>query len=90
MEHLNQLRASIHTPGEVLDTRNEIVCSCGYKRDCGVMRTTAEHLCNVHNDRTGHDAVIVESPCKPPPRQETIKPLKPRRRKGNDAKLGIE
>ena len=63
------LDARIVIPGQLLDTRNEVVCSCGYKRDCGYMSTTAERTAELHSERCSGTCVVVVSPAKPRPRE---------------------
>jgi hypothetical protein len=80
--------AKIVLPGALLDTRSEVIASCGYKRDCGYMYMTAQHLADVHAKSckiSGCTVVIAESPAPPLDRAEVVRNV---RRRGRRFEIG--
>lgn len=74
------MSARILFPGLTLDSRCEVICPCGFKRDCGVMETTADRTAELHAERLLYPAcaacVVVKSPVKAPPRLDRVRKIR--------------
>lgn len=45
-------------PYRPLNSASTVSCWCGYRRYCGYMDITAQHLADVHSKRPGHAAEV--------------------------------
>lgn len=65
--------AYVVSRGLLLDERCEVLCSCGYKKDCGYMRITADRLAEWHDEKCNGTVIVVSSPCEPLTRAQIVR-----------------
>lgn len=84
-------RAEIRIPQELLDHVYQVTCECGWKRDLGYMKVTAEREASWHAEKHGHDVVIHECAAPPIPRAHAVtKIIKSGQRSRSPAKIVLD
>lgn len=77
------LDVKLRIPGPLLDTRYQVVCECGVRRDFGYMGTTCNRWVETHRAKgPEHNVDVYESPAPPLTREVMQKQMKLKTRRG--------